>query len=755
MKLLSPLRLLTAKPNCGLTHPDFVPNEVLSIIDTVTPMEPALDKVSHFLSSQAVASVIREQRKPELGFRFFIWTTNKKHFRSWDSHNLIIDMLAKDGGYFDLYWKTLEEVKNSAMPICSDAFAVLISAYWKLNKAEMAVECFGRMKDFDCRANPFTYNVILHVMVQKGVILLALAVYNMMLKSNCSPNCSTFSILIDGLCKSGNTLDALKLFDEMSGRGILPNRITYTVILSGLCQAKRIDDACRLFNLMKTRGCSADFVTYNVLLNGFCKLGRVDEALALLKSFKSEGYVVGLEGYSCLIDGLVRAKRISEAHSLFQKLSENNIAPDIVLYTIMIKGLSQEGRVKEALDLLREMTGRGLLPDTQCYNTLIKGFCDMGLLDEAGSLRLEISQHGCFPNTYTTTFLICGMCRNGMVKEATNIFNEMEKLGCSPSVENFNALIHGLCKAGELDEARIMFYKMEIGKKPSLFLRLSQGIDPVHDSASLQSRVKKLCESGLILKAYQLLMQLADSGAELQIRGHSPDSITYGTLIDGLQRVGREDDSLKLFDHISKNGHAPGSSVYRSLMTWSCRRRKIAVAFNLWLRYLRSQGVRSEEAIELVEKHFEEGDTVKAIRTLLEMEIKLADFDSAPYNIWLVGLCQMGRSEEAVKIFYILQEFGLNVSAPSCVMLIHSLSKNKNLDQAVNVFLYTVEKGIRLMPRICNYLLRSLLRSRDSAELVYVVLNGMKSAGQVSSSSNPISIKIVVKHVPPAFSVLH
>nr|GMC57938.1 pentatricopeptide repeat-containing protein At1g79540 [Ipomoea batatas]GMC66608.1 pentatricopeptide repeat-containing protein At1g79540 [Ipomoea batatas] len=44
MKLLSLLHLLTAKPNCGLIHPDFVPNEVLNIIDTVTPMEPALDK---------------------------------------------------------------------------------------------------------------------------------------------------------------------------------------------------------------------------------------------------------------------------------------------------------------------------------------------------------------------------------------------------------------------------------------------------------------------------------------------------------------------------------------------------------------------------------------------------------------------------------------------------------------------------------------------------------------------------------------
>ncbi|VFQ72206.1 unnamed protein product [Cuscuta campestris] len=759
MKLLpSALRLRTAKRKVGSPNPDYVPNEVLNIIENVSPMEPALEKVSNFLSSHLVTSTLGKLQKPELNFRFFIWTTNKKHFRSLDSHKLIIDMLSKDGN-LDLYWKTLEEVRNSAMPIYPDAFAVMISAYWKLDKAEMAIECFERMKDFDCRANLCTYNSILHGLVQKGVILLALAVYSKILKSNCLPNSSTFNILIDGLCKSGNTPDALKLFDEMCERGISPSRTTYTVVLSGLCQARRINDACRLFNLMKSKGYTSDNVTYNVLLNGFCKSGRIDEALVLLESFKSEGYVIGLEGYSCLIDGLIGAKRISEANLLYKELLEKNIVPDVVLYTIIIKGLFQEGRMNDALDILREMTERGVLPDTQCYNTLIKGYCDMGLLDEARSLRLELSQNGCFPDTYTTTFLICGMCRNGLVGEATDIFNEMEKLGCSPSVENFNALIDGFCKSGKIDEARLMFFKMEIGKKPSLFLRLSQGIDPVHNTASLQSRVNRLCESGSVLKAYQLLIQLADSGAapntitynilmnamcktgkidsalklfeELQIKGLAPDSVTYGTLIDGLQRVGRDEDAFKLFDLISKDGRSPlSSSIYKSMMTWSCRRGKITVACNLWLKYLRSQPVRGKEDVRLVEKHIEEGDMVKAVKSLLEMEPKLADFDSAPYHIWLIGLCQMGRPEEAVQVFYIIQEFGLIVSAPSCAVLINILIENGSLDQAVKVFLYTTGKGIRLMPRICNKLLQSLLCSReDSAELVYVVLNGMKSTG--------------------------
>ncbi|KAK4352683.1 hypothetical protein RND71_028201 [Anisodus tanguticus] len=564
----------------------------------------------------SISSILEQQRNnPELGFRFFIWAAKRGRFCSWVSQNLIVDMLVNDNG-FDLYWNALDKLK--------------------VDKAEKAVEAFGRMKEFDCKPNLFTYNMVLHI------------------------------------------------------------------------TAKRADDAHRLLSVMKSRGCMLDFIAYNALLNGFCKLGRINEAQALLRSFENEGYLVDIKGYTCLIDGFVRTKRIDEAQSVFRSLFENNVVPDVVLYTTMIRGLSGAGRVKEALSLLRDMTGRGVQPDTQCYNTLIKGFCDMGLLDQA---------------------------RNGLMVEARHIFNEMEKLGCFPSVVTFNTLIDGLCKAGELEEARLMFYKMEIGKNPSLFLRLSQGADRVLDSASLQKIVEKLCESGKILKAYKLLMQLADFGVtpnivtynilinglcksgkmngafklfeELQVKGHSPDSITYGTLIDGLQRVDKEEEAFKLLDQMSKNGCMPSAE------------------------FLRNQAVRDGEVLGLMEEHLEKGDLEKVVRGLLEMDLKLEDFDSSPYNIWLIGMCQGCKPGEALKISSLLEEFHVMISAPSCVMLIHSLCEEGNLDQAVEekVFLYTVERGVRLMPQICNRLLQSLLCSQDKAHHAVDLLERTRSVG--------------------------
>ncbi|KAL0404944.1 UNVERIFIED_CONTAM: hypothetical protein Sradi_2135200 [Sesamum radiatum] len=221
-----------------------------------------------------------------------------------------------------------------------------------------------------------------------------------------------------------------------------------------------------------------------------------------------------------------------------------------------------------------------------------------------------------------------------------------------------------------------MLYKMEIGKNPSLFFG-SQGADRILDSASLQKMVDNLVNSGLILKAYKLLMQLADSGVvpnittyntlinglckaglvngalklfeELQLKGHFPDSVTYATLIEGLQRVNREGDAYKLFEQMIENGCKPSSAVYKTLMTWSAEGGRL-VAFGFWLKYLKNLSGWQGEALKLAEESFQNGDLVKVVRSLLEIDIKLADFDSAPYNIWLVGLSgrQSGGGSEDI-----------------------------------------------------------------------------------------------------------
>ncbi|ESQ27164.1 hypothetical protein EUTSA_v10018150mg [Eutrema salsugineum] len=731
----------------GNTAEFNIAGEVISILAKKKPIEPALEPLVPFLSQKIITSVIKDQVNRQLGFRFFIWASRRERLRSRESFRLVINILSEENGC-DLYWQTLEELKSGGVSVDSYCFCVLISAYAKMGMAEKAVESFGRMKEFDCRPDVFTYNVILQVMMREEVFfMLAFAVYNEMLKCNCSPNRYTFGILMDGLYKKGRMVDAQKMFDDMTARGISPNRVTYTILISGLCQRGSAEDARRLFHEMKAGGHSPDSAALNALLDGFCKSGRMVEAFELLRLFEKDGFILGLRGYSSLIDGLFRASRYDEAFELYATMLEKNIKPDVLLYTILIRGLSKAGKIEDALKLFSSMSSKGIRPDTYCYNAVIKALCEQGLLEEARSLQLEMSETESFPDASTHTILICSMCRNGLVRKAEEIFKEIEKRGISPSVATFNALIDGLCKSGELKEARLLLHKMEVGRPASLFLRLSHS----GGNRSFDTMV----ESGSILKAYKDLAHLADAGNSpdivtynvlingfckagnidgalkllnvLQLKGLSPDSVTYNTLINGLHRVGREEEAFKLFYAKDDFRHSP--AVYRSLMTWSCRKRKIVVAFSLWMKYLKKISCLDDEAANEIEQCFKEGETERALRWVIEMDTRRDEFGLGPYTIWLIGLCQSGRFQEALMAFSVLRENKILVTPPSCVKLIHGLCKREQLDAAIDVFSYTLDNNFKLMPRVCNYLLSCLLQSRDKMEIVSQLTNRMEHAG--------------------------
>ncbi|XP_074320749.1 pentatricopeptide repeat-containing protein At1g79540-like [Silene latifolia] len=750
----------TSSFNCKTFKSDPL-THIYSVLNKNPHFEPELDRLGFLMKPDTLSSVLINPPDLKSGFRFFLWATKFRCIQAYKFIDMVVEILLTrnrdhDDG-FTLYWETLDELRKCGIVIPCEAFLVLISGYYKAGFAEKAVESFGKMKDFDCKPDVFTFNAILYVLVQQDVLLLALAIYTQMLKFNCAPTVATYSILIHGLCKSGKLEDALSLFDEMTQRGISPNTITYTIVLLGLCQAERPNEATDLLNKMTRKRCLPDTITWDGLIAGFCKLGKVDEAFSLSKGFETQGYVLGVKGHSCLIDGLCRVGRIEEAKNWFRKLLEDNITPDVVMYTIMIKGFCAAKRLEDACNMFQEMTDKGIVPDTQCYNILIKGFCDAGLLQQARSLKLEISKNGCFPDTHTHTILICGMCRKGLVGEAKQIFDEMEKHGCLPSVVTFNALIDGLCKVRQFEEARLMFYKMEIGRNPSLFLRLSQGTDRVMDKASLENLIARLCESGLYHKAYRLLTKLAENGAvpnivtynilingmcrirnmdgafkifkELQLKGESPDAVTYGTLINGLFKADREEEAMAMVEGMIKKGISPSSSIYRSLMTWSCRMRKVSMSFALWMNYLRSFENLDNNVIRLIEEHFEKGDVEEAIRSLLKIDIKRKDFDLGPYSICLIGFCQARRVDEALKFFQVLQEFNVTVPLQSCVRLLHVCCIARKLDSAADVFGYALEKGFRIPRRKCNLILCSMFRSEPHVNHAINLVKKMDAMG--------------------------
>ncbi|MQM18265.1 hypothetical protein Taro_051252 [Colocasia esculenta] len=730
----------------SLSAEPWIVDEIRTILSTLpSSMEPHLDGLARFLNPHVVSAVLEDPPAVRPAFRFFVWASRRKSLCSWLSHNLVVSMLRSSSTGLDFAWETLEELRGSgaaAAPPPAAAFEVLISAYAAQGSTDKAVECFQRMvAEFGSRRNTFTYNTLMWILIQEGMSLLAHSLYSLMLKADCRPNRSTYTILIDGLCKDGKTDDALALFDEMSQRRISPNTLVYTVVLSGLCRANRIADANKLLDSMTQNRVRPDSVTYNALIDGFCKMGCIDKAFELVNRFREEGPSLSLNAYSSLIDGLFRAGKFEEACLCYRMMLEDEkVAPDCVLFTIMIKGHMEASRIREAFAFLGEMTDRGINPDTFCYNTLIKGLCDMGFLDRARSLQLEISNNRCFPDAATYTIMICGLCDRGLINEAKEIFEEMDKYGCVPTVVTFNALIKGLCKAKMLEEGRNLLYKMEMGKNQHLFIRLSQGPNPVSDRGSLHKEVEHLCESGRIVEAYKLLRGLADSGVvpdmitynilisgfcnvedinvaialfkELRFKGYVPDAVTYSTLVGGYLQIKKVDKAIEVFCYLARNRFERMLPIYNRIMKELCKLKRVWQAVSLWFHYIsqRNNSLSAEEAEQMAaaQKHSEQGSVWESVKFLVEMGDKLDFRGPLPYARWMIAFCQVGQLEEAFKIFSVLVQHNIEITSYMYARLIQSFCRGGRVDWALVTMLDSLDKGILFERPVGNRLLKYL-----------------------------------------------
>ena len=140
------------------------------------------------------------------------------------------------------------------------------------------------------------------------------------------------------------------------------------------------------------------------------------------------------------------------------------------------------------------------------------------------------------------------------------------------------------------------------------------------------------------------------------------------------------------------------------------------------ITYPKSTISAQDEVIASARKKFEEGSLDEAVRELIKIDQEYGSVNSCPYTIWLIGLIQARRIDDALKIFHILEEFGIDITPACCAHLSKYLCWERNLDSAVDVMLYTLNKRFIMSRHAGNRLLSSLCirhRRKDAQALAW------------------------------------
>lgn len=542
-----------------------------------------LIKLTPLFASQVLRSLTLNS--PEASIRFFRWAATQRGFPGHElqSYTSLITCLtksvcSKDDRSRVLIRDLLNEIKCRQLHMTPSASTSLIRSLGGASEGvgtdvvmvEELLIVWRLMKDSGVQPSVFTYNCLLHALVNSTFINSAEKVFSLMQKERCyhvRPNIITYNIMIKGYCNIGKTHLALDKFNSIStsnhNAAVEPDKITYmtliqahysdgefdacfklylemeekdleiplhaySLVISGLCKSGKSFQAHSLFDKMRSREVGrfkGSVPIYTALIDCFAKNGNEEQALKLFDMMNFEGFEPDGVTYSVLINCLCKFGKLDKAMEWFRFCQENGVMINAVFYSKLIDGFGKAGRVDEAEKLFEEMMTKECIPDSYCYNGLIRAFCRVGNIEQAMSLFKRMETEGCDQTVYTFTILLDGLLRKHKNEDALRLWDVMIDKGITPTPASFRTLSTGLCLSGKVERAcRILDEMAPMGVIPR---------------TAHEDMIKVLCKAGRIQQACKLADEIVNKGREIPAKVRT-------IFINALRKAGNADLAIKL-----------------------------------------------------------------------------------------------------------------------------------------------------------------------------------------------------------------
>ncbi|XP_060184006.1 pentatricopeptide repeat-containing protein At4g31850, chloroplastic isoform X3 [Lycium barbarum] len=541
-----------------------------------------------------------------------------------------------------------------------------------IREAPFALE---RMKKAGFVLNAYSYNGLIHLILQAGFWQEALKVYRRMISEKLKPSLKTYSALMVACGKRRDTETVMRLLSEMDGLGLRPNIYTFTICIRVLGRAGKIDDACAILKRMDDEGCAPDVVTYTVLIDALCIAGKLDIAKEVFFKMKRGSHKPDRVTYITLLDRLSDRGDLDSVRDFLDRMEADGYKADVVSFTILVDALCKVGKVAEAFATLDEMREKGILPNLHTYNSLIRGLLRKNRVNEALELFDSMESLGVELTAYTYILFIDYYGKSGDPDKALETFEKMKAHGIVPNVVACNASLYSIAEMGRLGEAKSIFD----GIKESGY---------VPNSISYNMMMKCYSNAGKIDEAIKLLSEMIESGCD-------PDVIVVNSLIDILYKDGRASEAWAMFYRLKDMKLTPTVVTYNTLLAGLGKEGKIREAYEL-LDSMALQGCAPNTITynTLLDSLCKNGE----VDTALTLLYRMIGPDVFSYNTVIFGLAKEKRVTEAFLLFHQMKK----KIYPDCVTvyaLIPILVKDGLINDAVKVVEGFVNQALNRLDR--------------------------------------------------------
>jgi pentatricopeptide repeat protein len=494
-------------------------------------------------------------------------------------------------------------------------------------------------------------------------------------------------IRIKSLCRRARLGDAVALLDTLPFAEASKGTAAGSIVTE-FCRRGRFDEASQIVD--KFSSCDV----YGAWMHGLIEAGMLDTTLQFLSDKKeAEGYIPDGKRYDKLVYRLLSKNRLGEVYDLLVEMMEEGIAPGRSTMNAALCFFCKAGLVEVAMHLYRSRLELGINPNKDVYNNLIRALCRGGATEEACLVLEQSMADGYFPGRQTFAMFANVLCQEGKLDKVRELLDRALKQEAWPMDSILAKYLVALCKSGNVDEACTV-PQIASSKNPAGLYRY-------------ESTYKSLIRALILIKRVDVLPKLI---LEMQDMGHIPTRSLYQSVVCALCEESRYGEVLELLENqlgrnelqprvcynyfISGAGHAKKADVAREVYSrMECAGIVPAVESNILLlmSYLRSKRI---------------GDALNFFNCIHEKKAP----GTRMYNIFISGLCEARKPEQAMVFWREARDKGLIPSINCYEQLVLLLSSVNDYDSVVKIIDDFRETGRPVSAFLCNVLLLHTLR---------------------------------------------
>ncbi|KAI7726545.1 hypothetical protein M8C21_032096, partial [Ambrosia artemisiifolia] len=387
-----------------------------------------------------------------------------------------------------------------------------------------------------------------------------------------------------------------------------------------------------------------------------------DSALSALESNHCQiiklGTIWDIYTANNLLTGYVKNRQLQLAHKLFDEMPQR----DTVSWNSLIAGYVNHGVLESTWAVLTRMKQCGFWFDGYTFGSILKGIGSNECLFAGQQLHACIVKTGYEKNVYSGSALLDMYAKCGRVVDAHKCFD------CMPERNSvsWNALISGsMHREGVRLDDGTFSPLLTLFDSPDLYKVTMQ----VHCAIIKHGMLFDCSVVNATISAYSGCGSVEDAKRVFDSASGERDIVSWNAMLAAHLEHDKQALAFNLFSKMQFLGFEPDIYTYTSMIS-SCFEEEITSQGRPLHAMVIKRGVEHLTPVSnSLMAMYSGSDGVymdNAIRIFNEMEIK----DHVSWNSMLTGLSQHGFSENALKLFQIMQSenLGMDYYAYSAVL---------------------------------------------------------------------------------------